>query len=127
MEEKELTEKQERFINEYLVSKNMTECCKNLGISRNTGYNYLKDESIKREIGERRNLLLKDTSIYMQNSLREASEYLVEIISDETILPNIRISAINCLFNNSIKITEQVDILERLSLIEDNIKEQKEN
>ena len=121
-----ITEKQNKFIDEYLSSKNMTECCNKMGISRNTGYNYLKDESVKQSIEDRRNIILKETSISMQKALQKATEILVEIIEDDSIQPNIRINAINSLFNNSIKITDQMDILEKISFIEQNIKNQQE-
>ena len=119
-----ISEKQAKFIDEYLSSKNMTECCNKMGISRNTGYNYLKDESVKQNIESRRNDILKETSISMQKSLQRATEILIDIIEDNNTPNNIKINAINCLFNNSIKITDQVDILDKLSYIEQTLEKQ---
>lgn len=120
----DLTEKQLKFIETYISSKNMTETCKKLKISRNTAYSYLKEDKVKTEISKRRGELINDTTLYLQDSLKECSQILMKIIKDDNTSPQVKISAINSIFNNCNKLTETNDILTKLADIEERLAEQ---
>ena len=59
----DLTPKQIKFIDTYLNSKNITETCKALKMSRSTAYSYLNDDVIKAEINKRKSDLISDTTL----------------------------------------------------------------
>lgn len=120
----DLTDKEIKFIDAYLSNKNMTNTCKALKISRNTGYTYYNDARIRAEIDKRKLNILSDTTIYLQSSLEECSKILMDIINSPNTSPQVKINAINSIFNNCNKLTEQSDILNRLSRIEEQLQEQ---
>ena len=120
----ELTDKQIKFIDAYLKTKNMTETCKSLNISRNTAYNYLKDDRVKAEISKRRTELIGNTTLFLQDNLKECSSILMDIIRDKNSSPQVKINAINSIFNNCNKLTETNDILTKLADIEERLAEQ---
>ena len=122
----DLNDKQSKFIDTYLASKNMTETCKKLKISRNTAYNYLKDEIVKDEINKRRTELMSDTTLFLQGNLQECSNMLMAIVKSENTTPQVKINAINSIFNNCNKLIETSDILVRLNNIEEQLKVQEE-
>lgn len=122
----DLNDKQNKFIDTYLTSKNMTDTCKKLKISRNTAYNYLKEEKIKEEITKRRTELMSDTTLYLQGNLQECSKTLMDIIKDKSTTAQVKINAINSIFNNCNKLIETNDILVRLNDIEEQLKKQEE-
>lgn len=125
-----LTDKQIKFIDTYLTSKNVAETCKKLKISRNTAYTtYLNNPLITAEINARRSELLNNTTLYLQDNLIECSKQLMEIIRDKETPPTTKIQAINSVFNNCNKLTEQLDILTKLDDIEKRLAEteQKQN
>ena len=66
----ELEDKYIKFIDTYLSSKNLTETCKKLKITRSTAYRYLKEDIVKAEIDKRRGELINDTTLYLQDSLQ---------------------------------------------------------
>lgn len=123
----ELTDKQLKFIDAYLNSKSITETCKKLKISRNTAYlNYLNDPVIKAEISKRRSELINDTTLFLQDNLIKCSKILMDIIKDKETPVNIKIQAINSVFNNCNKLTETNDIMTKLTEIEQRLIEQEQ-
>ena len=62
----ELEHKYIKFIDTYLSSKNLTETCKKIKITRSTAYRYLKEDIVKAEIDKRRGELINDTTLYLQ-------------------------------------------------------------
>lgn len=62
--------------------------------------------------------------IYLQNNLKTCSDELIKIIKDDKTQPQIKINAINSVFNNCNKLTEQVDIIAKMDKIEQRLAEQ---
>ena len=117
----ELNDKNSKFIDTYLSSKNMTETCKKLDITRSTAYRYLKEDIVKAEIDKRRGELINDTTLYLQGSLQECSKILMDIIKDPKTSPQVKINAINSIFSNCNKLTETNDILVKIASIEERL------
>lgn len=123
----DLTDKQIKFIDTYLSSKNMTETCKKLKISRNTAYVYMRDSKVKAELDKRRGDLINDTTLYLQDSLIECSKVLMDIVNSPTASPQVKINAINSIFSNCNKLTETNEIMTKLAEIEQRLAEQEDN
>lgn len=122
-----LTNKQNNFIDTYLSSKSITDTCNKLKISRNTAYGYLRNDVVKAEISKRRSDLIADTTLYLQDSLKECSKMLMDIIKSPDTTPQNKINAINSVFNNCNKLTETNDILTKLAEIEEKLAEQEDS
>ena len=123
----DLTDKEIKFIDAYISNKNMTETCKALNISRNTAYNYYKDARVKAEIDRRKASLINETTLYLQDSLKECSKMLMDIVKNPNTTPQVKINAINSIFNNCNKLTETSDIITRLADIEEKLAQQEGN
>lgn len=117
-----ITEKQERFIETYLQSKTISETIRKLGISRKTAYSYLDNKEIQTIIRDRKMEILKDTTLYMENNLKQASEQLIQIINDKKTPQSVRVQAINSLFSNYQRLFENIEVETQI----DGIKEQLE-
>ena len=122
-----LTDKQLKFIELYFKEPDINTICKKLNITRPTYYNYLKDEDVKDAINKMRVDILQNTSIYLQDNLKTCSNKLMDIINDDKTSPQVKINAINSVFNNCHKLTEQVDILTRLDEIEGRLSKEQED
>lgn len=118
-----LDDKYIKFIDTYLNSKNLTETCKKIDITRSTAYRYLKEDIVKAEIDKRRSELISDTTLYLQDSLQECSKVLMDIIKDTKASPQVKINAINSIFSNCNKLTETNNILTKLVDIEERLAE----
>lgn len=119
-----LSDKQLKFIDAYFQEQSINDICNKLNITRATYYNYLNDDAVKQEISKNRYNLLSTTTDYLQSCLNECSKELMQIIKDKDTSPQIRINAINSIFSNCTKLTEQVDLLDKISTLEDKLKEQ---
>lgn len=118
-----LSDKQLKFIDVYFKEQNISKICKKLDITRATYYNYLNDDAVKTEINNIRCNMLSDTAHYLQECLNECSKELMNIIKNKDTAPQIKINAINSIFNNCSKLTEQVDILTKINDIEQRLKD----
>lgn len=123
----ELTDKQNKFIDTYLSSKSITDTCKKLKITRATAYRYLKEENVRVELDKRRSELVNNTTLYLQDKLKECSQALMDIVRSTTATPQVKINAINSIFNNCNKLTETNDILTKLTEIEERLAQQEDN
>lgn len=121
-----LNDKQLAFIDAYLSEQDINKVCKKLNITRPTYYKYLNDEDIKQEISKIRLATIENTARFLQDNLGLCSQELVKIIKSDDVAPQIKINAINSLFNNSNKLTEQVDIMRKLESIEQRLSEQED-
>lgn len=122
----DLSDKQLAFIDAYLSESDINKVCKKLNITRPTYYKYLNDDVIKQEISKIRLETIEKTTRYLQDNLSLCSQELVNIIKSKEIAPQIKINAINSIFNNCSKLTEQVDIISKLENIEQRLSEQED-
>ena len=113
-----LNDKQLAFIDAYISEQDINKVCKKLDITRPTYYKYLNDDAVKQELYKIRLETIENTTRYLQDNLRLCSIELINIIKSEDTAPQIKINAINSVFSNCSKLTEQVDILSKLNDIE---------
>lgn len=127
MQDNKLNDKQLKFIDAYFKEQSIDSVCKSLKITRGTYYNYLNDDAVKQEIFNIRLASLENTTRFLQDNLNECSKELIKIIKDEKTAPQIKINAINSVFSNCSKLTEQVDILTKLNDVEQRLTDAEDN
>jgi predicted DNA-binding protein YlxM (UPF0122 family) len=115
----DLTDKQKKFIDLYFKYNSINDICKELDISRQTYYNYLNNEIIRNEIDRIRTQYIENVTTYLQDNLMTCSIKLMEIIQDDKTTANTKINAINSVFNNCIKLTEQTEIIDKINKIKE--------
>lgn len=121
-----LNDKQIAFIDAYLLEQDINKVCKKLDITRPTYYKYLNDDAVKQEIYKIRLETLENTTRYLQDNLRLCSQKLIDIITSDDTAPQIKINAINSVFSNCNKLTEQVDIISKVNQLEQRLQEQED-
>lgn len=121
-----LDEKQVNFIDAYISEQDINKVCKKLNITRPTYYKYLNDDAVKQEIHKIRVENLENTTRYLQDNLRLCSQKLIDIITSDDLTPQIKINAINSVFSNCNKLTEQIDIINKVNELEQRLQEQED-
>lgn len=116
-----LTPQQTKFIDIYCKSKNITETANEMGISRTKCYNYLNDKEVKNELEKINNETIRDTTNYLRDNLLECSKTLMDIIKDPNTSNQIRINAINSVFANTIKLNDQLNVIDKINELEGRI------
>lgn len=119
-----LDPKQIKFIDAYFKYQDINTIIKELNISRTSYYNYLNNDLVKEEISRQTTEILNDTTKYLKSKLKRCSIELISIIEDTKTPPQVKINAINSVFSNTLKLTEQVDIITKLEDIEQRLSEQ---
>jgi hypothetical protein len=117
-----LNYKQSNFIECYIKHNgNISTTCKDLNITRQTAYIYLKNKDIKDEIEKKQQEIMQETLIKMQNNLTKATDELMKIIECKNTNDNVKINAINSLFNNWNKVFNDREIMQKIKDLEDKI------
>lgn len=117
-----MTAKQIRFISELLQHGTVQAAIVATGISSSTAYKWMKDAEFRGELDKRKSDLLDSVSIAMQSGFTAAVKELNQVIQNPATPPQVKVNAIDCLFRNARPIIEEVDILKRLTAIEEGLK-----
>lgn len=116
---KRLSRRKLDFIDAYINSENITNISKKLNLSRQTLYNYLKDDEVKKEIKKRKEEMINESALLVQKQLKNGAEELIKIFKDKQNSPQIKINAINSLYSIHFRLREQQDIISRIDHIEE--------
>lgn len=122
-----MTTRQIKFLSALFSCSSIGEAIKEAGISESTAYRWMReDTNFKKELQKRKTQALEEVSTKMQITFSEAVQELSDIIKDDSVSPQVRINAIDCLFRNARPIIEEVDILTRVQEVEARIQEEGE-
>lgn len=88
------------------------------GVSESQIYARLRKPEFKAKYDEARRELLERNTAALQAHLGAAIETMGEICGDEEASPQVRLNAADAIIRNSLKLTEQTDILARLAELE---------
>lgn len=110
--------KDEIILSALLTTPTVKEASKKSGISESIIYSRLKEPGFKSRYDSARLDVLEENKTALQHHIGKAVECISEIIDDKTATPQTRLNASESIIRNSLKMTEQVDILKRLDSLE---------
>lgn len=88
------------------------------GVSETQIYARLRTPEFKARYDKARLELLERNTAALQGHLGAAIETMGQICTDSEIAPHVRLNAADAIIRNSLKLTEQTDILEQLRELE---------
>ncbi len=120
-----LSRKKKDVLNALLICHGITEVERLTGTARSTIYKYMKEPEFKKEYDEARLNVLKDSRMLLQNATHSSLERLLEMkdLPEDKISEQTRLQVINCILQYSVKVTEQLEIIERLNALEERANE----
>lgn len=121
-----MNKKQLMFLQALLTQPTISGAAKTAGISRNTAYRYLSDDNFKQELNRAKAECLSDAIRYLQGNLTSCSEELMKIVKDPDTSDQVRINAINTVFQNCKSLIDTCEIEERMQQIEKMLQERGE-
>lgn len=113
------TDKDEIIISALLTTPTIKEAANVCGMSATQIYAHLRDPTFKRKYAKARLNILESNSAKLQHYISMAIDKIAEIIEDENNSPQVRLNACEAVIRNSMKLTEQVEILNRLEKLEE--------
>jgi len=105
-----MSTKQMRLLEALLTEPTITRAAEKACIDRKTAYKYLRNEEFKAELDRRRSECISDTVRYLQGNLSLCNETLIKIIKNPKTAPQIKINAINTVYQNCRGLTELVEL-----------------
>lgn len=78
----------------------------------------MKDESFKQEYRQARAALVKSASMKLQHRLSDAIDIQCQLMKDESVPPQVRLSAAEAIIKRSISLFETIDLTERVEELE---------
>jgi len=115
----------EEVLQAFLVCKSIREIQEKTGLSRQMISKYREDDAFQDELARRKVAAIKSAVTKMQMSLSDITETVLSIATDEKISPQIRLNACQVALSQCKSWTQEVDILERLTAIEQAIRDEK--
>lgn len=113
--------KDERVIAALIANPTIRAAATASGISETQIYARLRTPEFKNKYAEARRQLLERNTAALQGHLAAAIETLAKVCQDEKAAPQVRINAADAIIRNTLKMTEQSDILTRLGELEQQI------
>lgn len=89
-----------QVINAMLLYPSVAQVSKAVNIPTRLIYTMMQNDSFKERLREAREQATAETITYLQGNLSTCAESLIEIVKDKSISPQIRVNAINAVFNN---------------------------
>lgn len=111
----------EKMIQALSTCKDITTASENLGITRQAIYNRLRKPEFTAKLKEQRQSKFQVANTKLTDAMDSAIYTLINILDDTSINANTRIKASRIILDICLKTTEQVDILERISQIEETL------
>lgn len=109
----------ETVLASFLKHDKIVDIMADTGLSRSTVQRYRGDPEFQQLLTERKTEFIKTAVNRMQAFMVEGVEVLEGIIRDNETSPQVKINAIQIMFNQCKTWTETADILERLKMLED--------
>lgn len=108
----------ESIIASLLSSSTRIEAAANLGISTETLYKRMKKDTFKIRYQKAKDALVSDAIGSLQNRMNEAIDTVSEIMNNPENASQIRLNAADTILRYAIKLTETVEIVERIEALE---------
>ena len=102
------------LLNELTVQKAAEKC----GLSQRQIYERMKQKNFKEEYHQAKRSILEAVTNGLQARLTAATETAIQIMQDKETSPQTRLNACNLVFNQCQKLTETIDILDRIETLE---------
>lgn len=111
--------KRDAFMIALLEAGTTKEAYEKAGVAPRTAYNYLKDETFKKELQARRNEVLSDSIHHLQANLATCTRVLMDIVKDAGTPASVKVQAINSVFSNYKNMSETIELRERIEKLEE--------
>ena len=113
-----ITRKDEALIAALLSNPTVRAAAQAVGRSETQVYSRLRDPTFKARYDEARRELLERSVTELQAHLSEAVGVFVSVMRDRQAPQQTRLNAAEAVMRNCLKLTEQVDVIERLERLE---------
>lgn len=109
------TRRDELILSALLSNSTVRAAAAACGVSETQVYARLRDPAFKERYRKARLALLEQSTAYIQGLTSEAIQKMREVMTDPDAAPQVQLNAAEAVLRNSLKMTEQADILAQLA------------
>jgi DUF1680 family protein len=121
-DEANLTDRQWRVIAHLLASPSTEEACRRARINKTTVYEWLKDENFRRELKQRRDLVIERALDSLKANIAKATETLIKHLDSQR--ENISVRAAERIIEFTQKALEHEELEKRIEALETRLTQQ---
>lgn len=110
----------EKIISALLATTKIKDAAALCEVSESTLYARMRKPQFKELYGQARRSLIDQGTATLQGHLNSAIQTIAAIQEDKKAPPQVRLNAAEAIIRNTLKLTEQNDILTRLEALEEN-------
>lgn len=108
----------ERIVAALLTSKTMQEAAESCGLTERAIRKRMETPEFRMLYADAKTAILERATTSIQGHTSAAVDTMAEVMKDTKNAPQVRLNAADAVLRNALKLTEQQDILERLSALE---------
>lgn len=108
----------EKLLLTLLSTSTIQDASEQLGVSRQTIYNKMKEPTFQAEYNKAKSEILTHICGYLQGNIAKAIECIIDIMQDFTTNEQTRLNSARALIDYSLKFTETADIVSRIDKLE---------
>lgn len=114
------------LVKSFLVCPNISEISRQTGMSRSVIYSIMEKPTFKEKLLKAKQDALQNTVSFLQGSLAECANTLMQIIRDSETSAQTKVNAAQVVMSQTKTWTEAVDVLDRITKLEATIESEKE-
>ena len=114
----------EKMLETLATTRNITECAEQLGCTRTSIYNRLRKPEFRAKLQQQRQDKYMLASSKITDAQEDALQVLLDIMGDTEASNGCRIKASQTILDICLKVTQQVDIVEKLHELEEIVRQQ---
>ena len=103
--------KKSKFLEAMLTEPTLSAAAEKAKISRTTAYKYLEDPEFESELSRCKTESVEDALRYLQGKLSMCSAVLIDIIQNPNVANQVKLNAIQMVFNQVRTMTETAEIM----------------
>lgn len=108
----------EQIVSALLGTESNRKAAQRLGMTERSLYRRLQSEELQRKLRDSQNDLVNEAVAEMKKNLSAATDVIVSVMKNKNAAPQTRLYAADLLQRNFLKLSERVDIIERLDRLE---------
>ena len=110
--------KKTKFLQALLTEPTLSAAAEKVPISRTTAYAYLEDPEFEAELTRRKTESVEDALRYLQGKLSMCSAVLIDIIQNPDVANQVKLNAIQLVFNQVKAMTETAEVMRMAPQVE---------
>ena len=125
MSKEQKENREDILVKSFLVCPSVAEVSRRTGISRTAVYKTMEKDSFKEKLMKAKQESLQNAVSFLQGSLAECANTLMQIIKDDDTSPQTKVNACQVVMGQCKTWTDEIDVIGRIAALEEVMNKEK--